>query len=224
MDEPRRKAAHEAELASKKADLVQSKLTAKHFEVRDQAKGVVVIATGDGRIVSIEISEQALMYPEALSNAVTSAVNRARSKAKVISEKYWSTVFPDWPTDREIEALLPTGETAAMDAVDYSGSTEVRNSIAAGMERLAVIREIKERLRIRAISQPIGRDLGTVQLNLSDTVTKISISGGVSGTTSATQLSAQIVLALRDAQVRADSERRRVFQGISDAVINRDNE
>lgn len=163
-------------------------LASARVSARDDDGTVVATADGLGRIVDLELSDEALRYPRLLGDRVTAAVGRVKGVASAEGDRWRQAYFPGSPSLAEIQA-----------------------SMSPAPERARARTELEE----HRLYQEIGVGAGAVVMNAAATRLRVEIRPEAVRRVGAVWLADQIVEALRAAEERAEEFRFSALDRIS---------
>ncbi|MQA85067.1 MAG: hypothetical protein GEV03_10700 [Streptosporangiales bacterium] len=193
-----------------------AELAAARVDASDDDGAVVATADGLGRIIDLHLSEEALRHPRLLGEYVTAAVRHAKQVGSAAAEERRRAYFPDSPALAEVQASMsPPPDRAGRGAVDYPGSSEVRDMLAEGVEARQRAARAHEEFEEHPIYQEIGVGAGTVEMNAAATHLQVDIRPEAVRRVGAGRLAGQIVEAVREAERRAEEFRFSTLDRIS---------
>lgn len=171
---------------------------------------VTATVNGHGELVDLRIDDSALEYPSRLGALITSAVSRARSAGAAMAEAVCRDHLPELPSIRDLETELsvPDGPVD-YHAIEYSGSSQVRNTIAEGIEKLQKIQQARADFEGTRLQQEIGFGAGVAEINAASSYLKVSIASEAAGQLGAQRLAGQVLDAIRTVEAQAYDVRAR---------------
>jgi DNA-binding protein YbaB len=191
------------------AQRTEEMLNSKVFFGTDDDELVVATVGSDGRVLDLEIEDQALQNPRRLGERIEVSVTRGRNRASDTINRYRSQLFSESSIESTatVDAALP--RRVDYQLLDYTGPERIRNRIAEALEAIVAISDEVADFQHVMVSEKVGHGLGIVEINLAETELRVMLEPGEIRFAHGPAVACAVMASLGRAGTRALEERKR---------------